>query len=171
MLKALGMIFVIVGTSGVGFSMAISVKRTTAVLQQLLSALELMKHEISYKKTPLPELMRIVSLSSKGGVADFFGRVASDCYQRQEASVNAIVKKCLAETPASVFPSNVRQILLNWGNGLGKYDVTGQLCAIDLANERLRALLNQYQAEQTSRMRSYCTLGVCAGLAIAIILL
>lgn len=58
---------------------------------------------------------------------------------------------------------------MNLGSGLGKYDLPGQLRAVDLAMDRLRSLLEQCQAEQRSRIRSYCTLGVCAGLAIAII--
>lgn len=171
MLKTVGILCVVMGASGAGFSMALNVKRMISVLQQLLASLDQMKNEIEYRKTPLPELMRILSVQTKGGVAEFWGRVADDLFLRQETSVYAIVKKNLAVMPASVFSSPVRHILMNLGSGLGKYDVAGQLRAIDLAAVRLRGLLEQYETEQSVRVRGYCTLGICAGLALAIIIL
>lgn len=169
MLKAAGILCVILGASGAGFSMALGVRRSISVMQQLLAALEQMKSEMEYRKTPLPELMRVLAVSARGGLADFFGCLSDDLHLRQEGSVYAIVRKNLAATPAGVFSPQVRHILLNLGSGLGKYDLPGQLRAVDLAMDRLRSLLEQCQAEQRSRIRSYCTLGVCAGLAIAII--
>ena len=168
MLKAAGILLVVMGASGAGISMAWSVKRATFLIQQLLQALDQMKTEIEYRKTPLPELTRLLSLNACGAVASFFGAVSDDLHLRQETSVYAIVKKNLATS--SAFSPAVRNVLLNLGTGLGKYDVAGQLRAIDLALDRLRSLLQQAQTEQAARMRSYCTLGICAGLAIAIML-
>lgn len=171
MLKTLGILCVILGTSGTGISLAISVKKNMFVLQQFLLGLEQMKNEIEYGKTPLPELMRILSVESKGVVSRFWKDVASDLYRREDASVYAILKKNLAQIPASSLPSNVRQILLNLGSALGKYDVTGQMRALNLAISRLSTILTQLQSEQKARVRSYCTLGICAGLAIAILVI
>ncbi len=171
MLKTAGILLVILGASGAGFAMALSVRRQAALLRQLLSALEQMKGEIAYQRTPLPELMRLLSVGSSGAAAAFFGRVAGDLHLRQEGSVYAIFKKELAAVPAAAFPAQVRLVLLNLGKGLGKYDLESQLCSINLASQRLQSLLDALQADQRARMRSYCTLGVCAGLAIAILAL
>ena len=43
--------------------------------------------------------------------------------------------------------------------------------AIELAQERLRAELAEVQAGSRARCRSYETIGICAGLALAVILL
>ena len=169
MLKMAGILFVVLGASGAGVSMAAGVRRTTSVMRQLLAALEQMKNEIAYRKTALPELMRILSLESHGVVAEFFTNVANDLCSHRETTAGAIIRKHLP--PAPIFPANVRQILLQLGNSLGKYDVDSQLQGIELAISRLRNLLDAWQAEQQSRVRSYCTLGVCAGAAIAIIAL
>lgn len=171
MLKTAGIILVVLGASGAGFTMALGVRRQAAVLRQLLSALEQMKGEIAYQRTPLPELMRLLSVGSRGVAAVFFDRVAGDLHLRQEGSVYAIFKKELSAMPEGAFTPQVRLVLLNLGKGLGKYDLESQLRSIDLAAERLQSLLDALQADQQSRMRSYCTLGVCAGLAIAILAL
>lgn len=169
MVKTVGILLVILGASGTGFSMAFSVRQTISMVQQLLSAMEVMKNEISYRRTPLPELMRLLELQSRGCVAEFFGRLATELSQRQERSVDTIVRRQVAAVRA--FPPPVRQILVQLGGGLGQYDTEGQLRSIDLAVLRLRTLLDQYRNEQQSRIRSYCTLGICGGLAIAILAL
>ena len=113
--------------------------------------------------------MRHLEFQSLGQVAEFFGNLATDLSQRQTRSVDALVRRQV--TSCRVFPAPVRQILIQLGNGLGQYDVEGQIRSIDLAVLRLRTLLDQYRADQQSRMKSYCTLGICGGLAIAIMAL
>ena len=88
---------------------------------------------------------------------------------RQEASVYAIVRKSLAAAPA--LPGEVGRILLELAPGLGQYDVQCQLYSLDLAAGQAQALIERCQSEQKGRVRSYYTLGVCAGLALAIMLL
>ena len=167
MLKTLGILMVIAGASGTGFSMALNVHRTSELLQQLLAALELMRNEIACRRTPLPELMRQLQAAVRGPASEFFGRLAGDLERRQVGTVAASVRRQVAATPA--FPSPVRQVLLQLGAGLGQYDVPSQLRAVELAAQRLRSLLDQCREQQQARVRSYCTLGVCAGLALAIL--
>ena len=169
MIKTVGILLVILGASGTGFSLAFSVRQTVSLTQQLLSALEQMKNEIAFRRTPLPELMRLLETQSRGPVATFFGRLAGELSRRQSRSVEAIVRSQAAAVRA--FSPPVRQILVQLGGGLGQYDAQGQIRSIDLAVLRLQNLLEQYRADQQSRIRSYCTLGVCGGLAIAILAL
>ena len=167
MLRAIGMALVVAGASGTGFLMAWSVRRAAAVLEQLLSAMELMRNEIACRRTPLPELMRQLQAAVRGPASEFFGRLAGDLERRQVGTVAASVRRQVAATPA--FPSPVRQVLLQLGAGLGQYDAEGQLRSVELAEARLRSQLEQLRAQQQARVRSYCTLGVCAGLALAIL--
>ena len=167
MLRTLGILLVVCGASGAGFSMALGVRRTVDLLQQLLGALETMASEIACRQTPLPRLMAQLETQCCGPAAGFFGRVARELSRREEPSVAVIFRRQVAA--AAAFPSPVRQTLLQLGNGLGQYDVPSQLRAVELAAQRLRSLLDQCREQQQARVRSYCTLGVCAGLAIAIL--
>ena len=169
MLKMIGIVMVIFGASGTGFSMAWRIRHTTAVMQQLRNSLSQLRNEISYRKTPLPELLRLLAVSSRGEVAALWNLVADGVYRRQEDSFGKIMRSSLNTVDAAAFSGPGRQILQVLGDGMGTYDVEGQVRAITLAETRLQDLLNQTQAEQSGRMRSYCTLGVCAGLAIAIL--
>lgn len=171
MLKIMGVILVVFGASATGFTMAFHVRRIVTSLQQLLSALELMKSEIEYHRTPMPELMRLVALSSSGGIASFFGMLADNLFRYHDRSMRDMMKQSIQATPVCTFPANIQHTLLDLGNALGKYDVAGQIRAIEYASVRLNGILKQYLREQQAQMRSYCTLGICAGLAIGIMML
>ncbi len=169
MLKTVGIVLVILGAVGTGGSMALSLRHAVTVTRQLVAALEQMKNEIAYRRTALPELMRILSVGRDGPVGELFGRMADELALRQAASVYAIMRRCLGQSPA--FPPPLRRVLLELAGGLGQYDLDGQTRAIDLALSETRALLVQYEADQRAHARSCWTLGLCAGLAIAILAL
>ncbi len=67
--------------------------------------------------------------------------------------------------------ARTRETVRNLAFSLGKFDLGGQVRAIELAQERLRAELAEVQAGSRARCRSYETIGICAGLALAVMLL
>ena len=72
MLKLIGVIFVVLGSTGAGVTMAWGARRTLETARQLRVALERMKNEIACHRTALPELMELLSretgpLSSAAG--------------------------------------------------------------------------------------------------------
>lgn len=104
MLKAAGILCVILGASGAGFSMALGVRRSISVMQQLLAALEQMKSEMEYRKTPLPELMRVGG-KRRGGLADFSGACRTTCTcGRRDRCMRLSAKISLRRRPASFRP-------------------------------------------------------------------
>jgi len=167
MLRLVGALCVVLGASGAGLSMALGAQRALRQTRQLGAALEQMKNEIAYRRTPLPELMRLLEVSYPGPLGALFGEIAAQLALRQEASVYAIVRKALSGAP--LVGAQVRQVLLELSPGLGQYGVQGQLYALELAAGRARELTAALEAGQKGRLRSYSTLGVCAGLAVAIL--
>ena len=65
----------------------------------------------------------------------------------------------------------VRTALMSLFDTLGKYDLDGNLQALDLALGRLREEARQLQGSAAARCKTYVTLGVCTGLAVAVILI
>lgn len=65
----------------------------------------------------------------------------------------------------------VRTTLMSLFDTLGKYDLDGNLQALDLALGRLREEARQLQGSAAARCKTYVTLGVCTGLAVAVILI
>ena len=68
-------------------------------------------------------------------------------------------------------PSRVRSILSQLGHSLGRYDLEGQLQGIRCVRRRTEESLEFIRKNRDERLRSYQTLGICAGAALAIILI
>lgn len=171
MLKILGMIFVVASSAAVGFGFAAGVRAQAVQLQQLISALEYMKNEISYRLTPLPELFSLLSSPEGKPISTFFACCAQSMQQSPAASVQGVFLDAMQKTPQLALPQAARQTLLELSLSLGKFDTAGQMSAITLASDRLRQQLQALEARRLERCRSYETIGVCAGLALAVILL
>ena len=171
MLKVLAMVLIVASSSAVGFGFAANVRTQAQQLLQLTGALEYMKNEISYRLTPLPELFAMLAQQSDKAVGEFFGCCAQQMAQNPAASVQGIVCDALQKTPQLTLSQTARQTLLELSMSLGKFDAAGQMSAITLAAGRFRQELQTLESRRRERCRSYETIGVCAGLALAVILL
>ena len=167
MLKILGLLCVVGSASAVGFGFAAGVRRQAEQLRALQTALGQMKSETAYRMTPLPELLSQVGADTDGAVGALFSRCALEL-RRRTSTVQFAMQTALGHTPG---PQSVRRALLALSGALGKFDVDGQCRAIDLARSRVDEALEDVELASRARCRSYRTLGVCTGLAIAVILL
>lgn len=171
MLKLIGMILVVASSSAVGFGFAANIRAQSRQLGALLSALAYMKNEISYRLTPLPELFYLLGKSSPAPIGSLFSSCAQALMQNPSASVQGVVRSALSQTPQLAITQQTRQTLLELALSLGKFDAAGAASALELAQTRLRQELMVLDSHRRERCRSYQTIGVCAGLALAVILL
>lgn len=171
MLKLLGTVFVVAASAFVGFGFAANVRSQAQQLEALLGAMDYMKSEISCRLTPLPELFYLLSRSGGKAVGAFFGRCAALLTQNPGASLQGVFLEAMKQTPQLAFSKQTRQTLLELALQLGKFDAAGTAGALDLASARLRHELQILDAHRRERCRSYETLGICTGLALAVILL
>ena len=86
----------------------------------------------------------------------------------------------MSEVPACValvlardreLPEVCRGILSQLGKTLGQLDLSGQLRGLAAAQETCRKELERVEASKAGRLRCYRALGICAGAALAILLL
>lgn len=68
-------------------------------------------------------------------------------------------------------PMRLRKRIWQLGRTLGRFDLDGQLRGIESAREGCRRELRELERNRQQRLRSYRTLGLCAGAALAILLL
>ena len=63
------------------------------------------------------------------------------------------------------------QALYGLSLNLGRFDLESQLAAIERTKASVTAALLALQGQKRARCRSYETIGICAGLALAVMLL
>lgn len=168
-LQWIGAILIIAGCGGVGFGMALNYRREENALRQLLQVLEMFCCELDYRMTPLPELFRKAIQATSGHLSKFFEALTRELEKQSDPDASRCVGAVLRNSrdlPASVFFA-----LADLGRNLGEYDLQGQLVGIRAVARACQRQLEVLESNRPQRIRSFQTLGLCAGAALAILLL
>lgn len=167
--KWIGAMFIIVGCGGCGFSAAAASIRETRMLQGLLKAVRLMECELQYKLSPLPDLCRQAGLDTSGTVREVFVNLARELDWQTEPDVRSCMLEAIEKSHA--MPGRVRNLFCQLGDSLGRFDLSGQLKELQCLHTTCESELQKVTYHQDTRLRSYRTLGLCAGIALAILFL
>lgn len=168
MVRIIGACCIFAGCGGFGFSMAAASRREEGELRQLLAALEYMSCELSYRMTPLSVLCRTAAEGSGGTVRAFLTELARELDKQNAPDVQVCVYDVLGRLqPTSLLRRQLQQI----GATLGRFDLPGQLRGLESAIRSTEEALRQLRDGAADRRRSYQTLGLCAGAAMAILFL
>lgn len=167
-IRLLGAALIILGCGSFGFLLAASHRRESRLLQQLLAALDYMQCELQYHMTPLPDLCRQTAACSQGAVRSIFVLLAEELEDRLSPDVAGCMRTVLQKQPD--LPHKSRQMLESLGNSLGRFDLEGQLHGLEASRQACRRSLDELTQDQAVKLRSYKTLGLCAGAALAILL-
>ena len=167
-LKLIGTFVVIIGCGGFGFRLAAAHRREEKDLRQLLTVLDQIQCELEYRLTPLPELCRLAGESSSGNIRNLF----FDLCRELERQIAPDAQCCMnAAVSALEFSPVIKNLLRDLGRTLGRFDLPGQLRGIEAVRQEAVLALDKLTKNQDVRLRSYQTLGLCAGAALAILLL
>ena len=166
--KLIGAMCVILACGGVGFMMATQYVMQIRALADTIAVINYMESEIQYRCTPLPALCRQAAAQVSGRLHLVFAGLADEL----EAQVAPNVELCMISVldKLNITCESIREILLRLSYNLGNFDMVGQLKALENARNLCREDLKQLQQGKRERIRSYQTLGLCAGAAIAILL-
>ena len=152
--KWIGAGFVIAACSGFGFSLASLHRKQEKLLRQFLQVLEDMECMLQYKLMPLPELCR----SSVRRIGGPIRTVLLQFAQELEQQVAPDAPSCMSVALASCqFPE-----------GSLKY-LAGQLQGLESVKANCELVLKNLECNREVRIRSYQTLGICTGVAMAIL--
>lgn len=169
MLKWIGAMFIILGCGSVGFAMSVAYRREESNLSQLISALDFMQCELQYRLTPLPDLCRLTASQCRGALRTVFVTLACEL----EDQISPDVFHCMNAALAKVknLPIRTEEALRILGRTLGRFDLDGQLLGLENARHNCRTMLEKLNENRDVRLRSYQTLSLCAGAALAILFL
>ena len=167
MWKWIGAMLVVAGCGTVGFSMALTHKREEHLLRSLKAALDFMACELQYRLTPLPELCRLAGREQKNPVGQAFQRL----YRELENQVLPDVEYCMNQSlREGDLPKRLTEGFRLLGQNLGRFDLQGQLKGMEMVRNYCDQELEAMGKNRDERLRSYQTLGICAGAALAILL-
>ena len=166
-MKLAGIVFIVASAGWVGFGMAVAIKKQIALYQSAMQALSLLKNEIAFCGTALPQAFGVLATSCDGVLSKVFQSVANSMDRHPwlspaEAMVQGI--SCLDD-------QKLKTVFLRLGQGLGNYGLDAQVQAIHAARDEIGHLLNTAETTRKEKSKVYETMGICAGLSAAILLI
>ena len=167
MFKIVGAVLVFVGCGGFGFKIAANYKKEEKTLRSLISMLDYMACELQYRLTPLPELCRQTAGQCCGCLRTVFANLAVELEDQIAPDVERCMSAVICKTKD--IPIYTKEGLTLLGRSIGRYDVDLQLKSLETVRHECRQILERLTVNQETRIRSYQTLGLCAGAAMAIL--
>ncbi len=171
MLKIIGAVLVTAATTALGMRSAAQLKNRVKSLSSLVAGLDIMKPEICTRLTPMPELLELLARQSGEPASLFFAECLIKLKTMRGRPFSEVWKSALLSAKGLELSESEREILLELGAALGRYDSERQGDAISSARKRLEGRLSKAESERDKESRTRLMLGVAAGLAIAIILI
>jgi len=168
-IKLIGAVLVMLGCGGVGFSMAAAHRAEVISMRQFIRLLDYISCELQYHLTPLPQLFRQAALESSSAIR----AVCIAFAQELEDQISPNVYNCMhcAIHNCGNIPASTKDSLEELGRSLGRFDIQGQLNALESVRQSSRKRLDELEENRDVRLRSYQTLGICAGAALVILLI
>lgn len=165
--KMIGVILVIISCGYVGFKIAANHRQEENALRQLMNILDFMENELKYRLTPLPELCRQVAKEFNDMPGCVFCCLAPEMDKQISPDISHCMDSVLRKTKG--VPSITYKELELLGKNMGRFDLEGQLKGLEAVREDCRRNLELLSENRENRLRSYQTLGLCAGAALAIL--
>lgn len=167
-IKIIGAVLVVGGCGGLGFKLAANHMREEKMLRNLLSILGYIECELEYRLTPLPILCRQCEERGISGISQVFHSLATEL----EAQLSPDVEHCMESVLLKHrdLPKLTRESFVLLGRSLGKFDIEGQLKELEAVQQECRRNIEALSQNRDERLRTYRTLGLCVGAAIAILL-
>ena len=167
--KLLGAVLIVIGCGSAGFISVAAYCAEELALKHPLRVIEHMASELKFRLPPLPGLCKTAAEISSGTVRQVWWSM-SDLLERKDC---ADAKECMyaALKCCDKVPPQAKEVFIQLGDSLGRFDCEGQLQGLASAKALCLQKMNRLAENRDVRLRSYCTYGLCAGGAIAILLL
>lgn len=169
-MKLIGAVLLAGGAAFLGFSAAAQLERRVKSLRGMLNALETLERELTFRLTPMPELLAELAKHAQPPVNAFFARCREGLDTLGEHTLSELWNEALDTVPMDLGPEDL-QALRELGGILGRYDGEGQREALALARTQLGQCLTTAAEERTRLGRVYGALGLTAGALLVILLL
>lgn len=166
-LKLIGAVFVLAGCGGIGFRIAANHRFEEKNLRQLIGILDYMECELQYRLTPLPELCRQASKEFSGLLGSVFYELSVEMNAQNSSDLEQCMSVALARKEK--LPPLTQEKLLLLGKTIGRFDIEGQTKGLETVRQECRRQAEALAYNRDARLRSYQTLGLCAGAALAIL--
>lgn len=172
LMKIIGCILVIASSTGIGFYFSSEIRSRIDDLKELRKLIGLLRGDIRYASTPLPEAISSIYRRHSGKFQSFFEYVSTRLNEMSGTTFNEIWKAAVEKKLENTSLNRKDKLhLIQFGENLGYLDKEMQINTIDLYLTQLEDELKELSGTVKEKAYLYNTLGILAGIFITIILI
>ena len=168
MLKLIGSVMVFGSCAALGLSARQNLRRRVAAANAMLLALGLIRSEISGRRTPMPEIVGLLTENEQPIIRKVFRTLQRRLREQNGLSLGYLWRSTLRDCRAQV---GLGDILCDAANYLGRYDADEQLTGLSQVERRLAASREAAQEDLANRGNLYRTCGIALGLLVILVLI
>lgn len=170
-IKLLGSALIIAGCTGFGFHKSGQMTERLLWLKELYRLLVLLRGEIQYAATPVPEAMYKMAVHTNGIFREFFEAVSGQLYVRSGETLSEVWRQQsdIFFGESALKPEDIR-LLKEIGDNLGYSDKKMQVSAMELCMDNLSMSIGTLEQNTPQKKRVCQCLGIFAGIFSVIIL-
>lgn len=171
LLKTIGAILVIGAAAAVGLSVRGRLSKRVRILQDIVTALDLIHSEIACMCTPLDELLDKLCSAVQTPLRLFFCDCCDGHAKRPDLPVAMIWSRAVRDAEYLELLPQEEQALLDVGNAIGRYEAEEELRVLSHARRTMEGYLKTAEEMRTRLGKLYGSLSLMSGIAVVIMLL
>ncbi|MCL6637859.1 MAG: hypothetical protein K6T26_07905 [Alicyclobacillus sp.] len=169
MLKTVGAALVWVSCSLMGWRIASGYRQRPRQLQTLMQALRLLRTEVDYGATPLPQALRQVAQRAPAPADRLWAKAAELLNEADMEVADALHRACSEFAPAWSLTAADWEVVCEFGQTLGTSDLVHQMQQFDVALARLANQEAEAREASRTQARLWQYAGVLGGLLLVIL--
>jgi len=169
--KILGSVMVISASTLAGLYISNLDSKRAIQLIEMKRALTILKSEISYALTPLPQALLNISLRTKEPVSSLFLNIAKELEERNGQFGRIWERELLSHEGQTYWKRLDIEQFMSLGSSLGYLDGEMQLNGIEMVISYIDMVTEELKVSSDKNKKMYRSLGVLGGILIVIVLL
>ncbi|HWT77078.1 MAG TPA: stage III sporulation protein AB [Mobilitalea sp.] len=171
-MKIIGCILVIISSAGMGFYFSSEMKCRIEDLKELKKLIGLLRGDIRYANTPLPEAINSIHRRHSGNFQPFFNQVSMKLNELSGVTFSEIWKTAVQTQLVNTSLTKKDKLhLAGFGENLGYLDKDMQMNTIDLYIAQLEDEIKDLSKTVKEKAYLLNTLGIMTGIFITIIMI
>lgn len=172
MLKIIGMICIICSTSGIGFLKGHELIHRLEQLRCLQKFILMLRGEIQYVQTPLPEALYQISRKVETPIKEFLDNVSKELeIKRGQGMRETWEKRMKLDLQNTFLLGEDLEEFQKLGNQLGYLDKEMQVGTLNLYLEQLEVKIKRLDDSVQGSVKLYRSLGMLAGAFVAVLMI
>jgi len=172
LIKILGLLTILASSTIIGYVYGEGLRKRVKELNELERGVYILKNEINFTHSLLPEALLKVSEKCTGYVGQVFQDASEILLKNEEVDVYQCFKRSLEMNKSQLsLTKEDLNIFLDLCKTLGEMDIEGQNGMFSLVIENLNKALSQAENNLDKNIKMYRYLGFSFGAMVAIVLL